>query len=65
MSGSASRTVRGHCLPPPRPTRWVLVYLLLYVGLPLIGLLALLDLLLYALVTGVLGRCYGLACLWS
>lgn len=59
------RTVRGLHLPPPRPTRWALGYLLLYLGLPLVGLLALLDLALYLLFTEVLGRCYGIFCLFG
>ncbi len=59
------RTVRGLHLPPPRPTRWALYYLLLYLGLPLIGLLALLDLALYVLFRELLGRCYGIFCLFG
>lgn len=62
---AARYRVRGHHLPPPRPTRWALLYALLYLGLPLVGLLALLDLVLYLVVTVLLGRCYGLHCLWS
>jgi hypothetical protein len=62
---AAQRRVRGHLLPPPRPTRWALIYVLLYLGLPIVGLLALLDLVLYLVLTVLLGRCYGLHCLWS
>lgn len=58
-------SVRGYRIPPPRPTRWALAYALLYLGLPVVALLALLDLLLYGIVTLGLGRCYGLACLWQ
>lgn len=60
---AATRRVRGHDLPPPRPTRWAVLYALLYLGLPLLGALALLDIVLYLLVTVVLGRCYGILCL--
>lgn len=60
----APGTVRGRHLPPPRPTRWAVAYLLLYLGLPIVGLLALLDLILYGVLTLWLGRCYGVACLW-
>lgn len=62
---AARHRVHGHHLPPPRPTRWALLYALVYLGLPLVGLLALLDLVLYLVVTVLLGRCYGLHCLWS
>ena len=57
------RAVNGHVLPPPRPTLWAIWYALAYLGLPLIGVLALVDLLLWLLFTRVLGRCYGVLCL--
>lgn len=60
---AAARRVRGHDLPPPRPTRWAVLYALLGLGLPLVGALALLDLVLYLLVTLGLGGCYGVLCL--
>jgi hypothetical protein len=65
MRRSARRLVRDRLLPPARPNRWAVICFLLCLSLPLRALLALLDLLLYGLVTGVLGRCYGLACLWD
>lgn len=65
MRRSARHFVRGRLLPPPRPTPWAVLCFVAYLGLPLLALLALLDLLLYGLVTGVLGRCYGFACLWG
>lgn len=55
--------VAGHDLPPPRPTGWAVLYLLLYLGLPLLGLLLLGDVALYLIFTAFLGRCYGIACL--
>ncbi len=55
--------VMGLHLPPPRPTRWALYYALRYLALPLLGLLALADVLLYLLFTYALGRCYGVFCL--
>jgi hypothetical protein len=58
-------TVAGHHLPPPRPTRHALRYVLLWFGLPLVTLLALLDLLLYLLFTRVFGVCYGIFCLFG
>jgi hypothetical protein len=36
--------------------------ILAYLGLPVMGALALLDVLLYLVFTHVLGRCYGLLC---
>lgn len=58
-------TVAGHRLPPPRPTRHALRLVLLWFALPVVGLLALLDLLLYLLFTRVFGVCYGIFCLFG
>lgn len=60
-----ARTVRGHHLPPPRPTVWALWYALVWFGLPLVAVLALLDLVLWWLFTEVLGLCYGIFCLFG
>jgi len=43
--------VRGYRIPPPRPTRGAAAYLHLYVGLPILAVLGLLDLVLFAIVT--------------
>ncbi len=59
------KTVRGLHLPPARPTRWALYYALLYFALPVVALLALADLALYLLFTDLLGRCYGIFCLFG
>lgn len=59
----ANGSVGGHHLPPPRPTAWAALYFLLYVGVPLVGLLLLADLALFLVFTKLLGRCYGIACL--
>lgn len=53
----------GYRLPPPRPTRHALRLVILWFALFLVGLLALLDLLLYLLFTRVFGVCYGIFCL--
>ena len=58
-------TVAGYRLPPPRPTWHALRLVLLWLGLPLVGLLALLDVLLYLLFTRVFGTCYGIFCLFG
>ena len=54
-----SAKIRGHIVPAPRLTRWGVLAILAYLGLPL---LALVDLLLYLAFTRLLGRCYGLLC---
>ena len=59
----SARQVAGYALPPPRPTVWAALYLLLYLGLPLLAVLFLVDLGLYLGFTLLLGRCYGIACL--
>lgn len=58
-------TIAGYRLPPPRPTRHALRYVLLWFGLPLVTLLALVDLLLYVLFTYAFGLCYGIFCLFD
>ena len=55
-------TVRGRVAPAPRLTAWGALAIVLYLGLPLVGALALADLALYAVFTRLLGRCYGLLC---
>ena len=57
-----SSSVRGLVAPAPRLTAWGALAILIRLGLPLLGLLALLDLMLYLVFTHVLGRCYGLLC---
>lgn len=64
-SGSTRHTVAGHFLPPPRPTRWAVLYVLALVGLPLLLALCLLDAALFLVFTRLLDRCYGVACFLS
>jgi hypothetical protein len=59
------RPVAGWHLPPPRPTRHAYVVALRYIALPLLVLLLLADLALYLLFAVVLGRCYGVFCLFG
>jgi hypothetical protein len=54
--------IRGYHAPGPRLTRWGALAIVLYLGLPLLAVLALADLALYLVFTGLLGRCYGLLC---
>jgi hypothetical protein len=49
-------------IPGPRLTAWGAWMIVLWLGLPLLGVLALLDLILYLVFALLLGRCYGLAC---
>ena len=57
-----SARIRGHAAPAPRLTRWGVLAILAYLGLPLLAMLALADFLLYLAFTRLLGRCYGLLC---
>ncbi len=57
-----SARIRGHAAPAPRLTRWGVLAILAYLGLPLLAVLALADFLLYLAFTRLLGRCYGLLC---
>lgn len=51
--------VQGRHIPAPRPT-WRLVPLLVWrVGVPLIAALVLLDLVVFAVLNGLFGACYG------
>lgn len=64
-SESKTVTVRGFELPPRRFTKWAALYFGLFVCLPFLTLCFLIDLLLYMLVTGWLGHCYALLCLFD
>ena len=57
-----SARIRGHAAPAPRLTRWGVLAILAFLGLPLLAMLALADFLLYLAFTRLLGRCYGLLC---
>lgn len=54
--------VRGREAPGPRLTGWGALAIVVWLGLPLLAAMALLDLLLYLLFTQLLGRCYGVGC---
>lgn len=58
LSRSKTQTIDGHKLPEPRLTFMALVWLLVYVALPLMGVSALLDL----LIQQVTGTCTGIWC---
>lgn len=54
---------RGLAIPAPRPTPWAAIYAALYLGVPLIAALALVDLVLYLVFRYGFDRCYGIGCL--
>ena len=57
-----SGSVLGHVIPRRRFTRWAAYYFVLYLVLPVMALGLLADLLLYAISSILLGRCYALFC---
>ncbi|WP_193367162.1 hypothetical protein [Pelagibius marinus] len=57
--------VLGHVIPRRRFTRWAVFYFLLYFCLPVLLLGLAIDLALYAVFSGLFGRCYALFCLFG
>lgn len=57
MSRARSRSVPG-----PRLTAWGALMIVVWLGLPLLAVMVLLDMVLYLVFTLLLGRCYGLMC---
>jgi hypothetical protein len=55
--------IYGIEIPPRRFTRWAAVYFLLLFCLPVLGLAAALDVLLYLVFTRVFDTCYAVLCL--
>ncbi|MBN66431.1 MAG: hypothetical protein CMM94_02545 [Rickettsiales bacterium] len=60
-----AQTIKGYHLRKPRLTRQAFLYALLYLALPFLAVLALLDMALYFYFKHVLGTCYGIMCLWK
>lgn len=59
-------SIHGHEVPARRFTGWALIYVLIFVGLPLTLAMALLDLAAWALTIHILGAdCYGVGCLFG
>ena len=59
-------TIHGHVIPARRFTGWALVYVLLFVGVPVTVVTLLLDLLGWAVVVKLFGAsCYGVGCLFG
>ena len=54
----------GWRIAPPRLTLGAYLAGLKYVALPVLGVLALLDIALYFVFDKLLGRCYGILCLF-
>jgi hypothetical protein len=61
MSRRSTRPVYGHVIEPCRVTRGGVMVALLRVGLPFVGILALIDLAIWA-VARAFGGCYGVWC---
>ena len=57
-----AETVLGHTIPEPRVTPTGRALMLLYVGLPLLATLTLLDLFIWAAVKTAFGVCVGVWC---
>ena len=57
-------TVLGRRLPPPRVTPTGARLFLLYIGLPMLTALFLLDLAIWAIAEAALDRCVAIWCLW-
>lgn len=55
--------VRGYRIPKPRLTGWGWFYIAIFIGLPAIGTLLLLDIALWAVFRFGLDSCYGVLCL--
>ena len=59
-------TILGHLVPRRHFTWWAIVYVLIFIGLPITLLMALLDLAAWALTVHVFGAdCYGVGCLFQ
>lgn len=56
-------SVNGVSLPRRHFTGWALVYFLVFVGAPILGLALILDVFFYLVFTEIFDRCYGLLCL--
>lgn len=52
----------GHKIDRPRMTRWGILYILLYAGMPSFVFLLLLDILFYFIFRYGFGSCYGIFC---
>lgn len=58
--------IHGQEVPARRFTGWALIYVLIFIGLPLTLIMALLDLVAWALTVHVFGAdCYGVGCLFG
>lgn len=63
-SRDKTTSVMGYRLPPARLTLWAYFYFLIYCGLPFLGVMALLDLILYQFAKEA-GVCYAVLCLFD
>ena len=56
-------SVSGISLPRRRFTGWAVVYFLVFLGLPILGLALILDVIFYFVFTEIFDSCYGVLCL--
>ena len=56
-------SVSGVSLPRRRFTGWAIVYFLVFLGVPILGLALILDVIFYLIFTKFFDSCYGLLCL--
>ncbi|MBI1364005.1 MAG: hypothetical protein GC134_08465 [Proteobacteria bacterium] len=56
--------IYGYHLPRQRPTLWALGYILMYFAAPFLGVLLVLDGVLYLIFKYVFHTCYGILCLF-
>jgi hypothetical protein len=58
-------TIHGHVVPRRHYTWWAILYVLIFVGLPITLVMAVLDVIGWAIVTQLFGAsCYGVGCLF-
>lgn len=57
------KAIRGRTYPAPRPTMWAVYCCVRHAGLPFLGLLFVLDLILALIFYYGFERCYGVLCL--
>lgn len=58
-------SVGGVSLPRRRFTGWAVIYFLVFVGAPVLGLALILDIIFYFVFTRYFDGCYGVLCLLS
>ena len=63
MSLFKTPTVSGVALPRRRFTGWAVLYFLIYLGIPVLGVALVFDIIFYLIFTNFFDSCYGVLCL--